>query len=790
MSQIDTTGIAARAIPRRQTLPIPQMGITESLNAPGLIPIGPDDRSARVAAQFDAALAAAGSIVHTLAVDAERQRIEQDRVDAKAERLDAGHGSYAARLKAPARVQEVLDGKMQPPPGVSMDEWVQSVVDQDASGMSPAFREAYAKQIGPSLVDAWATRSNQVSEQARTTTNTYIFSGAASDTPTQQWIDEYKANNPQANDVQARAAVGFAKAEYAANTRDGAMLESAIKDAGLESIDKIKVESLRAKYRSEQTKFEQDQSDNAENTYVDRINNGEVPATVRDDLSKDTSLTPRAKLNLKRMLDGQIEKSTNEAQAANFNTFARDIELGRWMVNPGGTPSIDTTISDIERRAFLDPNDPNFISHGQMSFLLNSIKNQIHYDAGVEAVNAAFTDIANGRTSTFVATQRDDKAVVKVLGDRGILNVTPNGEKDPIVNTVSNPIDFARTVSEFGRVPEQVSDKIAAQMAAGDEQQALDGYAAYASLYLQNPVLAQSITKGDKSLQLKAAYIVSGLEKKGSNLVTDPDRLRGEIRSMLPQALKIDPKLVEYDRDQVLGVVYFKNAAASTSLGGQRQLLDSANTSAQNDIRDYMSTVVNAEGNFVRSWSRDANMENIPANVTETYLRNLDEQFRIYRSFMPDEESAVAAAKKSASERTMIDHPPQEWGGRVYFMPKGSPTVPKETITKELLAIPPEVVDTIAYSETANDRLDDLESNYVPEFDGEGWTFRSKANPNDYKLMFTDREWGKLRVTPATEKDENARLVRRVQDAQRNAVERRKTRWNDVYSKMGQGFTP
>jgi len=794
VSQIDTTGIAARTIPRRQTMPIPQMGITESLNAPGLIPIGPDDRSARVAAQFDAALAAAGSIVHTLAVDSERQRIEQDRVDAKAERLDAGHGSYAARLKAPARVQEVLDGKMQPPPGVSMDEWVQSVVDQDASGMSPAFREAYAKQIGPSLVDAWATRSNQVSEQARTTTNAYIFSGAASDTPTQQWIDEYKANNPQANDVQARAAVGFAKAEYAANTRDDVMLESAIKDAGLESIDKIKVESLRAKYRSEQTKWEQDQSDNAENAYVDRINSGEPSAAIREAVQNDKALTPRSKLSLKRMLDGQIEKDISEAQQSNFNTLARDIELGQYMVDPGGTPSVETTLADIERRAFLDPKDPNFISHGQMKYALDTIRSTIKFDAGVETVNAAISDIDQGNTSKFVATQADDKAVVSVLSARGVLNVTPNGEKSPIVNTVANPIRFGQIVSEFGRVPEQVADKIRAQMASGDEQQALDGYTAYGALYLQNPVLARTIVKGDQALELKAAFVASALDRGGTGLLTDEDRLRGEVRSRLPQSLKLDPKMLEYDRDQILGIVYHKNAMAATTMGGQRQLLDSAIVGAQKDVQEWLRGPGSLEGNFARAWARDANMDNIPSNVTETYLKNLDQQYRVYRSFVSDEDAAVAMAKKAAVERTMTDHPPQEWNGRVYFMRKGTPTVPQSVIRDELMVMPKDA-DPLGYPIMASERLDDLENNYIPEWDGTGLTFVSKTQVNydgspQYYLSQNDRGIGKLRVVPPTENDQQRRLIEKIDATRLRMMQEKGQRWNDVNALMGQGFTP
>lgn len=794
MSQLDTTNIQARTIARRNTMPIPAIGITESLNAPGVVPIGPNDRSARIAQQFDAALAATASIVNTLAVDDRRQQIEQERSDAEAKQIDYGHGTYAARLKAPTVVQDILDGKVQPPPGVAMDDWVQSVVDQNASDMSPAFREAYAKQIGPAMVDAWTKRSDGVNEQARVTVNTSILSGAATDSPIQPYIDEYKKNNPQVNDVQARTAVGFAKAEYAASTRNGDMLESAITEAGLEGIDKLKVASLRARYKNEQSRWESEQSDAAENVYVDRINSGEPSAAIREAVQNDKALTPRSKLNLKRMLDGQIEKDISDAQQASFNTLARDIELGRWMTDPAGSPSVETTLSDIERRAFLDPKDPDFISHGQMKYALDTIRSTIKFDAGVETVNAAISDIAQGNTSRFVATQADDKAVVSVLASRGIVDATPNGEKSPIVNTVANPIAFGQIVSEFGRVPEQVADKIRAQMASGDEQQALDGYTAYGALYLQNPVLARTIVKGDQALELKAAFVASALDRGGTGLLTDGDRLRGEVRSRLPQSLKLDPKMLEYDRDQILGIVYHKNAMASTTMGGQRQLLDSAVVGAQKDVQEWLRGPGSLEGNFARAWARDANMDNIPSNVTETYLKNLDQQYRVYRSFVADEDSAVAMAKKAAVEQTMTDHPPQEWNGRVYFMRKGTPTVPQSVIRDELMVMPKDA-DPLGYPIMANERLDDLENNHIPEWDGTGWTFVSKTQINydgspQYYLSQNDREIGKLRVVPPTENDQQRRLIEKIDATRLRMMQEKGQRRNDVYSLMGQGFTP
>lgn len=782
MSQLDTTNIQARAIARRNTMPIPQMGITESLNAPGVIPVGPNDRSARIAEQFDRALSATASIVGTLAVENRRQQIEQERADAEAKQIDYGHGTYAARLKAPAVVQDILDGKVQPPPGVAMDDWVQSVVDQNASDMSPAFREAYAKQIGPAMVDAWTKRSEGVNEQARVTVNTSILSGAATDTPIQPYIDEYKKNNPQVNDVQARAAVGFAKAEYAASTRSGDMLESAITEAGLEGIDRLKVASLRARYKNEQSRWESEQSDAAENVYVDRINSGEPSAAIREAVQNDKALTPRSKLNLKRMLDGQIEKDINDAQQASFNTLARDIELGRWMTDPAGSPSVETTLADIERRAFLDPKDPNFISHGQMTFVLDKIAGMTRFDANVEAVNDAFNSIAKGETSKFVATPQNDPAIVSVLASRGIIDATPNGSGAPLVNTVSDPVAFARFSTETGHVAKPIADKIRAQMNAVDPQQSTDGLAAYAAVYLQNPILAREITGDDKALQLKAAYIVSKIEGEGSDVMSEPGRLREMVGRYAKDVVKIDPQMVDYDRDQVLGLVYYKSATEANRTG-QRQFLDAVSVNANKDIEHYVGTSLNDKGNFVRPWSRDAKFDNIPSNVTETYLKNLDQQFRVYRSFIADESAAVEMAKRAAVEKTMYDHPPQEWSRNVYFGRRDDMTMPEETIIAELKRELPDGPDFSRLdvdglgSLPAEERINDLLTNFVPEWNGDGMVFRSKHNINELALVsLPGKGIGPLIVRPpdGTNRAEYRKIIEQATALKERIIEQRK----------------
>lgn len=791
MSQLDTTNIQTRAIARRNTMPIPRMGITESLNAPGVIPVGADDRSARIAQMFDAALAATGSIVGTLAVEDRRQQIEQERADAEAKQIDYGHGTYAARLKAPTVVQDILDGKEQPPPRVGMDDWVQSTVDKYASDMSPAFREAYAKQIGPAMVDAWTKRSEGVNEQARVTVNTSILSGAATDSPIQPYIDEYKKNNPQVNDVQARAAVGFAKAEYAANTRNGDMLESAITEAGLEGIDKLKVASLRARYKNEQSRWEAEQSDAAENAYVSRINGGESSSAIRDSLRDDTSLTPRSKHNLGRMLDGQIEKDINDAQQASFNTLARDIELGRFMVDPGGTPSVETTLADIERRAFLDPKDPNFISHGQMTFVLDKIAGMTRFDANVDAVNDAFNSIAKGETSRFVATTQNDPAIVSVLANRGIIDATPNGSGAPLVNTVSDPIAFAQFSTETGRVAKPIADKIRAQMNAVDPQQSTDGLAAYAAVYLQSPILAREITGDDKALQLKAAYIVSKIEGEGSNVLTEPGRLKEMVGRYAKDVVKIDPQMVDYDRDQILGLVYYKDATESNK-AGQRQFLDAVGVSAQKDIEHYVGTSLNDKGNFVRPWSRDAKFDNIPSNVTETYLKNLDQQFRVYRSFIADESAAVEMAKRAAVEKTMYDHPPQEWYGNVYFGRRGDTIMPEETILAELrreLPSGPDFsrldVDRLG-SLPAEERINDLLTNFVPEWSGDGMVFRSKHNIRELALVsLPGKGIGPLIVRPpdGTNRAEYRKIIDQATELKARIIESRQHPENVLFKK-------
>ena len=59
-----------------------------------------------------------------------------------------------------------------------------------------------------------------------------------------------------------------------------------------------------------------------------------------------------------------------------------------------------------------------------------------------------------------------------------------------------------------------------------------------------------------------------------------------------------------------------------------------------------------------------------------------------------------------------------------------------------------------------------------------------------YYLSQNDRDWGKLRVVPPTENDQQRRLIEKIDATRRRIMSEKDQHWNDVYALMGQGFTP
>jgi hypothetical protein len=369
------------------------------------------------------------------------------------------------------------------------------------------------------------------------------------------------------------------------------------------------------------------------------------------------------------------------------------------------------------------------------------------------------------------ATEKDDKALMTNYARAGVIAAT--GDDDAIVMTgIKDPVRFAFYSRNFNRVPADAQAIIRSGLTSPVPEQLLQAATAYAALHLQSPSLARSIDMPPEAA-IRARYVATRLERMGPSVRTDNKELTNAVRSLAGAAVRMDPVLIAYTKDQTLGRALLNNANASidNSSGFRRDIQDKAETS-------FKAGVFNSdafknrfeEGIVINPFKSTTGLDvgQVPANVIETYTGFLDEEFRYARSLMPDEGAAVRAAKAWAIDRTLERHPPSAWNKRVYFGVPGSPPAIEADTLKDL-ATPP-IGAAEGFKDMADARAEDLRAHYVPVWDEtqQGYVFRSQADPFQLYTAWSHDKVGPLVVNPyERDPDDVARRVNEAIDQRR-----------------------
>lgn len=144
----------------------PEIGLTESLNAPGIdfAPPLPDNTQ-----ELAQGLITALGIVDDIGQAAVRLENQKRRIEAETQRADEGLAIKAFRESAPGRLREIAERKRTVPDGESVEDFVHESIDNElaAGGFSEAYKEQFRSVMGPALIEAFHQQQHGIQQDAR-----------------------------------------------------------------------------------------------------------------------------------------------------------------------------------------------------------------------------------------------------------------------------------------------------------------------------------------------------------------------------------------------------------------------------------------------------------------------------------------------------------------------------------------------------------------------------------------------------------------------------------------------
>jgi hypothetical protein len=247
------------------------LGITEDLNAPGVVPLPVEPtRSQRMIDQLSNVLGVAGQAVEAAgavsaqdAARANRARAMLQEKQSEIAQADRGQGSLDARSATPELERQILAGELKPGVGpdgqpVTDEQFAEQYLAGRTNGLSQDYADAFASHAKPQIMEALARRREATLNLATAQNQDLILAGIATDnTPDslEQSVSLLKGNNPKLSDPAARALVSLHAINNATDLADPEALDRAAKFAGDTFAPNVAVARTRIETRKLENKM-------------------------------------------------------------------------------------------------------------------------------------------------------------------------------------------------------------------------------------------------------------------------------------------------------------------------------------------------------------------------------------------------------------------------------------------------------------------------------------------------------------------------------------------------------
>lgn len=708
MSQLETPG-PPDAILRNRPVPIPRPGVTESLAAPGVVPLPYHlDKGAQMADQFLRAVSYTGQLASDVAIEQRRAQIRQEEVDRLAKSAHEGQAAEDFGTAIPSIQAQIENRSLIVPDGITPEEFAAEYVNQKIQGQPAAYQDRFRKLAVPALTRSLYAQRKAVEEQARDedlalrAQKVAVLTDPAEINAT---IDEAKKLYPDLSDTKLRAALVVPALNAAARAGNIGVYTAA--GAALGPADAFKIERDHAAALLEESNVRR--AALAHKTAIDGFALLQEKAAGVDALrayvDSHAEIDPNTRIELRSRLRAAEDEQLKTTQRAGSNALAADIFLGRWEQGTDGQPDPVATASGIAERMLRPPADPRHIDADRGRQLIEFIDKSLKTDTRAALVDHVLASPDSG----VVLTDADSSAIMVSLGRRGIVQGQQIGEGRFALQGVADPLQLAVATDRIRIVPNDVQDWIRNGAASADPGQAAQALGAYAAIYAANPRLAASIRLAP-DVAARARYVVSRLENGDPSWKQSNEALSAAVAPLTRTAVKIDPNIAAIDDAGVLGTVLFGNPNRKSEAGpGWEQSVSDKITKA---VRERVKSEIGDKPAVV------------PAQLAEEYRRNLIDEYKVQRSLTTDDAKAAEAASAWAMRKTVADNPPSSWGGTVRFQRKGQPSMP-EDVAKVLR----DEVEKSIDSDTAKS----LWSRYFPVY-----TTQTKSGKPGFMFLPTD----------------------------------------------------
>ncbi len=424
----------------------PRIGVTESLNAPGLSVAQPYSSGAALAAQLLSVLGGAGNVIEKAGGLVEQQRREREREQAKAEQSLRGAASLVARTDAPEIVRQIQSGELPLATDITAGEFADAVASAKLPPGQPfAYADEYRRILEPAIAEAVANRVSVVKDTARKE-GLATLAQRAIGSPDQAGIESAFAEakdhfGKYLTEDQIAAGVVLPALQTAAAAGDSAGFNHAAAVLG----DRFgaDVARLRNQLQGQERQNQAVAQDGATNAVLGELRQGAPVQSVLQRIDAMTGQTideERAK-SLRQVVVGQ-------AQAANVNTLRSRI------LNATITP--DEVGNQVRAASQLAPTDPGYIPAETGSEILNQATRAVKFnlaEAQVKSVLLGAPGYLNG--------PQHNEAFTKTVGPEGAGFIDATGH-------IASPPNLAGSILAARIIPPAVRDTVLGNLTGDD----------------------------------------------------------------------------------------------------------------------------------------------------------------------------------------------------------------------------------------------------------------------------------------------------------------------------------
>lgn len=773
---------------RREVSPLIPNSV--SVDAPGLA-VTPVVAEEDVGLSLLASLGIAAQTAANVSTLLERRQIRQERAEERLKQADRAVGVRIAQSEAPSLLNRVEAGELAPPPGADdetfFNDSVAEIVGQDASGetvqaTSDSLRSAFFNALEKG-------RQERLSRARADAITAYADAAYVAEDPEQisSLVQSIRTTNPAISERDARKSVYNNALRGAAARDDGSdasllRFDQLASEATKSGLDPLAVMSIRQTLLSSREQAARDAQAQATDEVFALVNSGVVPLdAVPDFISQDSRLGERQRAELLDNITSRVEKQRqDQTQAIEQNFYdmvldgADSAKLLGYIESSGLDPKtqlalktrVEAAIEDREQQVRLQkgqqralnvnnlrrdlligrvgsvdgigrivegmdapPDSANYITAEEGTVLLRLTEQRADSDAR-EALQARnFTNIVAGKYSDVVpATPQDDKAILKEMSKLGLIRGEPGAPEG-----LRLPGLAAEAMNRLGRVPNEISNVIASGIQSDDVTVVGNSLAEYAVIADRAPPLAAGIDMPVLS-RARASYVASRVKAaKASGQIDTDEEIQSFVKSLAPDAMRINPQVAKVPQADIMGLLYFGDTNRSSDPEYAKVFGEEVRQKVKDDVVGFLRTseaeqvfgITNTYLPFVRN---TRGVDEPPSYVTDTYRNLVEEEYRIHKSFIPDDKKAIEAAKEQALYRTLERHKPIAWGGRIMFGSEGEPTINARTLRKQ------------AEADLGDDVADKLWDRFTPVWSETigtkpGWVFYETSDPTSiYRL--------------------------------------------------------